>query len=355
MRIVVFSIVPSPYQRDFFKALSKKVDLQVYYLEAESPDSPWPRKALEVYEVVLPGTYISFRGMRFFVSWKIPTVKGADALIFNGYMGTTLQWFLRYKSDSYCKSFFWGERMMFSSRGIKAKIQNWLIRPLKNCEAIVAIGSRAVEGYRLRFVTTPVFNIPYSCDLELFQNIPLKVRSAHVNLLFCGQMIHRKGLDVLLTSFDELSMKYDITLHLVGREAEVEKMLDTLSTTTRSKIVNHGFQPPDMLPEFFSLADVFVLPSRYDGWGVVVNQALGAGLPVICSDQVGAGIDLIDDGKNGFVFKSGDAHDLSSKLRLMMDDSELIPLMSQCSREKSFEITPEKRVVQWLDVFSNTP
>lgn len=349
MKVFIISIVPSPYQRDLFKALSHKVDLSVFYLEPESPDSPWPRKSLADYESILPGTYFSFRGMRFLMNWRIPDLKGADFVILNGYVGFVFQWLLRNRPTSY-KYFFWGERMSGQTKSIKGKVQQWLTGPLKNCSAIVGIGSKAATEYRTRFPSLAVFNIPYYCDLAPFQQLPLKKELKTINLLFCGQMIYRKGLDVLFKAFDLLSGQYDVALHLVGREAELNDWLALASDESKRRIIYHGFQAPEKLPEFFSEAHVFILPSRYDGWGVVVNQALGAGLPVICSDQVGAGLDLIEEGRNGFRFQSGNPEDLYYKVKNLLDNPRLIDAMAQCSRKKSFELTPEKGAAKWVNL-----
>ena len=122
---------------------------------------------------------------------------------------------------------------------------------------------------------------------------PRKPRTPErITFLFCGQMIARKGVDVLLAAFRQLDSRAELLL--VGREAELPEMLASLPAEVSRRIRYAGFQAPEALPDYFSQADAFVLPSRYDGWGVVVNQALGAGLPILCSDTVGAGFDLVN-------------------------------------------------------------
>jgi len=242
--------------------------------------------------------------------------------------------------------------MSDQSQSFKGKIHRWLSNALKNCVAIAAIGERARLDYQSRFSTIPVFNIPYFCDLEQFQNLPLKENFQPLNILFCGQMIYRKGLDVLLKAFEQLANEHNVILHLVGREAELNEMIRNLSAVSKLKIIYHGFQAPEKLPEFFSKANIFILPSRYDGWGVVVNQALGAGLSVICSDQVGAGLDLIEEGKNGYRFRSGNVEDLCNKLKIFLAHPELTASMGCYSREKSFEITPKKGAEKWIQVIN---
>src|SRR5207244_779677 len=145
---------------------------------------------------------------------------------------------------------------------------------------------------RARFPEPRHFNIPYHCGIAAFRpESPREHSRDQVTFLFCGQMIARKGVDTLLEAFAGLDAR--ARLLLVGREAELPAMLSALPPVVRDRIKYAGFQAPEDLPRYFGQADVFVLPSRYDGWGVVVNQALGAGLPIICSDQVGAGFDLI--------------------------------------------------------------
>lgn len=348
MRVAVVSIVPSPYQRDLFYALSKLVELKVYYLESESPDSPWPKKELYSYEQILPGTCLNVKGFRFHINWQIPSFYQEDVIILNGYMGSLFQWLLRFRAKRY-DFVFWGERTRNQSGGFTGVIKRWLSAPLKNCRAIVAIGPRAQMEYKGCYADLPVFDIPYHCDLSSFQRLPIRDSKKGMHFLFCGQMILRKGLDILLLAFERLIATYDATLHLVGREAELPLMLSMISPTCRSKIIYHGFQSPEKLYLYFDMADVFVLPSRYDGWGVVINQALGAGLPVICSDQVGAS-SLVKENVNGHIFKSGDVNDLFRVMSDIAKYPENISKMSINSRERSSLITPERGAEKWLGV-----
>jgi glycosyltransferase involved in cell wall biosynthesis len=81
-----------------------------------------------------------------------------------------------------------------------------------------------------------------------------------------------------------------------------------------------------MIQSRIALADVLVLPSRWDGWGMVVNEALTAGVPVIVSDRCGAA-DLIQHGVNGFVFRSEDVDGLRQCLRKFLDNVDKRPAM----------------------------
>jgi glycosyltransferase involved in cell wall biosynthesis len=182
--------------------------------------------------------------------------------------------------------------------------------------------------------------------LDGFLAQPRHVTSSEVVFLFCGQMIARKGLDLLLNVFVGLPKA---RLLLVGREAELPTLIAKLPSDARTRIEYAGFQPPEALPALFARADVFVLPSRYDGWGVVVNQAIAAGLPVVCSDQVGAGYDLVEEGVNGIRFRSCDVKSLQEAMQRFVDSPALIASYGVASRAKAHAWTPEIGAAKWVD------
>ena len=96
---------------------------------------------------------------------------------------------------------------------------------------------------------------------------------------------------------------------------------------------------------------MFVLPSLHDGWGVVVNQALAAGLPVITSDAVGAGLDLVEDGVNGMCVAANDVDALHRALTTVASTPETAARWGQNSREKALTVTPEVGAEKWAHVF----
>ena len=165
-------------------------------------------------------------------------------------------------------------------------------------------------------------------------------------------MIERKGVDVLLLAFDRLiASGVDARLLLVGREAELPKFMNLVSPATRLKVDYEGFQAPESLPSYFARSDVFVLPSRHDGWGVVVNQALATGIPIITSDAVGAGLDYVRNGINGVTVKAGDVDELYGALQTFAHNPELVQEWGLKSREMSHALTPEAGAQKWVQVF----
>jgi glycosyltransferase involved in cell wall biosynthesis len=106
-----------------------------------------------------------------------------------------------------------------------------------------------------------------------------------------------------------------------------------------------GFRNQSELPALYDLCDVFTLPSRFEPWGLVVNEAMNAGRPVIVSDRVGAAADLVEDGVNGFVYPSGDVGALASRLRQIIESPALRAEMGKRSLERisSWDFEADRR------------
>jgi glycosyltransferase involved in cell wall biosynthesis len=161
-----------------------------------------------------------------------------------------------------------------------------------------------------------------------------------IEVLFVGQLISRKGLDLLLSAMAALFPAYpDLSLALVGRGEllpALQRQAEAMEASAR--VVFESVLPAEVIPERVARADVLVLPSRWDGWGVVVNEALSAGVPVIVSDRCGAA-DLIRDGVNGYVFPSENAEALQACLRAFLDRRADWPLFRARAAETGATIS----------------
>jgi glycosyltransferase involved in cell wall biosynthesis len=351
-KVAFVTIVPSPYQRDLFGALAARedVDLNVYYMEGASPDSPWPEKPLRHFEKIMPGFWLPLGGARGHVNWKLPDLSQTHMVVLSSFTSLTGQWLMRrgLRNKSWL---FWGERL-HRNHGIKNFVQRGLVAPISSAAGIVGIGRAAEEDYHRRFPNLPHFCIPYHCDLSSFFAINrASLVGRSTTFFFCGQMILRKGVDLLLLAFDRLiGTGIDARLLLVGREAELPQFLAKVSPMTRTKILYEGFQPPERLPEYFAKSDIFVLPSRHDGWGVVINQALAAGLPIIVSNAVGAGVDLVAHGINGMCIPS-DLNSLYGAMKTLVLNPDIGRRWGENSRASARNLTPEIGAEKWVGVF----
>jgi glycosyltransferase involved in cell wall biosynthesis len=349
MKLGVLSVVPSPYQRDLFRALAdmEEIELEVAYLEAAAPDSPWPVEMLAPFESILPGRTVGEGRVRCHANSKLPDPDRFDAYIVNTALTalTTQRMFRRLHRHP--DWFFWGE-ILRRNRGLKSLVQNRLAKPLGSANAIVAIGSKARADYQSRFPAARVEQLPYFCDLSKF-GVKRTVNPSPV-FLFCGQMIERKGIDLLLAAFRRIREEgIAAKLLLAGRET------DLVDHPLHPDIELVGFQAPEDLPKLFARADAFVLPSRHDGWGVVINQAIGASLPIISTSAVGAACDLVKDGINGVIVPPGELEPLIDAMRRLAIDSALRQTMSEAASSLAQDLSPESGARRWLEILQTDP
>ncbi|MBA7559914.1 glycosyltransferase family 1 protein [Candidatus Atribacteria bacterium 1244-E10-H5-B2] len=124
-------------------------------------------------------------------------------------------------------------------------------------------------------------------------------------LLYVGRLSEEKLLFTLLDAYYQVNYQ-NKKLFLVGDgplRSRLEKYAEKLNL---KEIYFMGFLPREKVFKFYTIADVFILPSGDETWGIVVNEAMCFGLPIITSNRVGSAVDLVKDGYNGFIFPSGD-------------------------------------------------
>lgn len=159
-------------------------------------------------------------------------------------------------------------------------------------------------------------------------------------IVFAGQFIRRKGVDVLLQALGHIEDP-DWRLELIGAgrdEAALRARAARLGIAGR--IVWKGAISPDRVSRELAGADLLVLPSRWDGWGVVVNEALAAGVPVVCSDRCGAS-SVLTDGSVGEDFPAGSVDGLASVLRRRIEPGRTPEITRAACRAVAATLTPD--------------
>ena len=191
---------------------------------------------------------------------------------------------------------------------------------------IWGIGQFAIEQYEREFGSgRKFFNVPYYSDLSRFacQRRNGRVLPGTTTFLFSGSLIFRKGVDLLARAFARLAAELPgVRLRLLG-EGGLRPALERRLQPFAERVEFVGFRDWDDLPAEYGQADVLCVPSRYDGWGMVVPEGLAAGLPVIATEQTGATLDLVEPGRNGWLIPAGDGEALYLALREAAGLSEL--------------------------------
>ncbi|MEE2998026.1 MAG: glycosyltransferase family 4 protein [Pseudomonadota bacterium] len=167
-------------------------------------------------------------------------------------------------------------------------------------------------------------------DTERFRPVARSSRSGKPRILFVGSIGIQKGTPRLLQSFAPLSRQAE--LHLVGPvEQEFARALEGLPTdgvTFRGPVAKHK------IPKIYTEADIFCLPSVHEGFGMVVLEAMAAGLPVVVSDQVGAA-DVINNGESGYVFPVASGEALTEILAGLICNPKLRQEIGQTARQEA--------------------
>jgi glycosyltransferase involved in cell wall biosynthesis len=312
-KVVVLTNQTSPYQVEFMDAITRgsEIDLQVIYLYSQRPGRSWaepninhPRIILNANDERLPEAQV----------W----VAEADLVVFGYYRDGFAQGLIRLRARTGKPWCFWGERMGVTRLGWAGRVYRlWKLRWLHYARAgIWGIGQFALERYRREFGKGRAYcNVPYFSDLSRFRLGHLKEFSpAQRTILFSGSFIHRKGIDLLASAFLKASRDYpNLRLVLLG-DGPLRPDLESELAGCAGRVSFVGFKDWAELPSFYHQADLLCVPSRHDGWGLVVPEGLAAGLPVITTRRVGAGLELIEPERNGWLVEAGDVQELANAL-----------------------------------------
>jgi glycosyltransferase involved in cell wall biosynthesis len=223
---------------------------------------------------------------------------------------------------------------------------------LRTIDGVLAIG-RLNREYYIHYGVEPgrIFPMPYAVDNEFFRSAAdrarphreelradLGLKPGRAVILFASKMQPHKRAADLLEAYALLSPDgvAEPAAYLVfagdGEErANLERRARELKWDSIRFI---GFRNQSELPALYDLSDVFVLPSEHEPWGLVVNEAMNAGKPVVVSDRVGAGPDLVEDGVSGFMYPVRDIASLADRLPRLIDSPEHRAAMGARALEK---------------------
>jgi glycosyltransferase involved in cell wall biosynthesis len=200
--------------------------------------------------------------------------------------------------------------------------------------------------------------MPYAVDNDFFRRKALEaapqresfrrelgLEAGRPVILFASKLQTRKRCIDLVEAFIRLAPSLatgpEAYLLIVGDGEERAHLEARVQESGLSAIRFLGFRNQTELPRIYDLCDVFVLPSHNETWGLIVNEVMNAGRPVIVTDQVGCQPDLVHDGFNGLVYPALDVDALSRCLRRLLDDPALRATMGENSlrviQQYSFE------------------
>ncbi|MBZ5534092.1 MAG: glycosyltransferase family 4 protein [Acidobacteriia bacterium] len=227
----------------------------------------------------------------------------------------------------------------------KRAMKKAVLVPLFKCiRGFLAIGTHNANFYKgFGAPENKIFLVPFAVNNAFFFAAAERLRGSREAvrqrigvppglpvILFCGKLSDVKRPLDLLTAFAPLQQ--EASLVFVGDGPLKAPLQEHVAKKDVRNVHFAGFKNQSELPEFYAAADIFVLPSEFEPWGLTVNEAMCFGLPVIASDRVGAGGDLVKDRENGFIFPYGDVQQLASLLATLVRDTALRKQMADRSR-----------------------
>jgi glycosyltransferase involved in cell wall biosynthesis len=230
-------------------------------------------------------------------------------------------------------------------------LRKWKLSKLHRAPVpIWGIGKFAVDEYRREFGSRrEYFNLPYFSDLQRFENADREERAERV-FLFSGSLIERKGVDLLARAFVRLvNQGVNARLKIVG-EGELRQSVEQTLAAVRDRVEFAGFKHWNELPREYASADVLCVPSRYDGWGLVVPEGLASGLPVIGTDRMGAALEFIETGRNGWLIPAANEEALLAAMReaALMSQQDLA-VLGRSARESVRAHTLENGAARFVN------
>ena len=331
VRVALLTEIISPYRISVFNELAADVRIELdvlFFSETEARRSwrvPWEK--IRFRHRVLPGLLIAHRyqGGPIFLnpSVLIALWRGKyQAIICFGYHHPTIWLALLWCRFSRARALLWSESTRRDARSTSALIKRVKRHLVGRFDSFVAAGKSQVDYlYYLGAPAEKISVAPDSVDSDFFttQTQICRVRRAEIKrslglqgpiLLYVGRLLDAKGIPELLAAFEQVVSQQQATLFLVGDGPDRYRYQELCRNRELTPVRFEGFRPQEELPRYYGIADVFIFPTHSDPWGLVLNEAMCAGLPIICSTAAGAAADLVRPGQNGFVHEPEDIETL---------------------------------------------
>ncbi len=225
---------------------------------------------------------------------------------------------------------------------------------LQNCTGFVVPGISAREYLISRgHKEDTIFTAPNAVDNDLFMRGAETARQngdrlrRELNLpqryfLFVGRLVREKGVFDLLSAYADLNpqIRAAVALVFAGDGSELRQLQKQARSISPGQVLFPGFVHRDQLAAYYGLAEMLFLPSHTEPWGLVVNEAMACGLPVIVSNAAGCAADLVSDGCNGYTLPPGDVLRLGEFMRSLATQPALCREMGLHSAHRIEKYSP---------------
>lgn len=359
-----------PYRISFFGKLNRSRDIKpvVFYCGKTHPHRGGDIKLGDSsrFSRILPGSSIKVpflkREMKCNPSiWKKLSEGNFDYVVVGGYYHLTMLLAILWANIHSVPYAIISESHLLNPRNIWKSSVKRLLLPfiIKRAAFLLPLGSFQAE-YLIRYgaKAEDMYYFPNTADIDFFieeskrrKNEKGKLKKAlgiksKFIILYVGRLAEEKNLFTLIRAFREIKNSYEAATLLIIGEGYLRYALESFIEKRNIEGVRfEGFVENKRLPLYYSIADIFVLPSQNEPWGVVITEAMASGLPIIISDKVGCRGDLLKVGENGFCFEDYRPRQLASYIERFFRNPASIEEMGEKSRDiiKEFDYSFSER------------
>lgn len=346
-KILIITNIRSYHQVDLFDAIAERdwLKIKVLYLLEMTPGRLWQHLPEPNHQHLrLP---VCFGKTRFFYNpniIKLIKEYQPDMAIVCQYVGVSNPIAMFVLSAMRVPWVFWSESPGVKFFEVKSRLPGWT-RALgrhvmlsaigAGASEVWGIGGRAVNNYT-KGTGLPARSVPYFSNLKRFQG-ERGDPGKNIRILFAGRYSFRKGFDTYLKVLERLATSYGTVNWKASTcgDGELKKLLQHLSPRVSSRVTDIGFQELNKMPEIYREHDILLCPSRYDGWGMVVPEALAAGVIVLSTNAMGSALD-IGERPGHVIFHPEDYNGMAAML------GELISYPSTISKRRQDAIEAAK-------------
>lgn len=364
LRILYLVNIPSPYRVSFFNQLGKICDLTVLFERKSSSDreSSWYDYNFEHFNgIFLKGMNIKSDQALCLGIFKYLSKKKYDCIVIGGYSTPTGVLAIHYLKVNKIPFVLNIDGGFIKNNEIKIikRIKTYLISSANAWLSTGKASSSYLEYYGA--VKNNIYVYPFTTlyrkdilNISLNQSEKDELRKElGINdgkvVLAVGQFIHRKGFDVLINAWSNVLQ--DTSLYFVGGEP-TEEYVELTNSLSLNNIYFVGFKSKYELQKYYRAADLFVFPTREDIWGLVINEALANGLPVITTEKCVAGLELINDGENGFIVPVENTEVLYKRINETLKNEKILKTMSLNSINTAKKYTVENMAEQTMEILN---
>lgn len=329
LKVLYLTNIPSPYRVDFFNELGKQCDLTVLYERkaATDRDSSWSADGATTFaEVFLSGIRTKADAALCPSVLKYLRDRSFDIVVVGGYSTPTGMLAIAAMKALRIPFILNADGgFVREDHPMVRRVKAWFIGGATAWLSTGQATSEYLEHYGARREAIHVYPFTSVCAADVAPNPATKSeqvglrRALGIDEAYCivsvGRFIHLKGFDVLIRAAAELGR--DVGVYIIGGR-ETEEYSRLRADLKASNVHFVDFLPADRLRQYYRAADLFVLPTRTDVWGLVVNEAMAQGLPVVTTDRCGAGLEMIEDGLNGRIVPVDDVAAHAEAIRSLL-------------------------------------